>query len=46
MNEIIKALEAEYERAKENYIENGRGDYEAGIVEGLKRALVVASEAA
>lgn len=30
-----------YDQALENYKSNGRNDYDAGIVEGLKRALEV-----
>lgn len=42
--EIMERLETEYQRMKEIYLENGKTDYEAGILEGLKRALEIVQE--
>jgi hypothetical protein len=41
--EILQELEVDLEELRSDaeyaYVENGRGDYEAGVVQGLKRAL-------
>lgn len=39
---MIKTLEELYERALENYRVSG-SDYDAGILEGLKRAMEIVS---
>lgn len=39
--ELRKALEALLEEAMQVYRANGKPDYEAGIAEGIKRALEV-----
>ena len=41
---LLEKLQEAYDAAKENYVNNGRTDYDAGRLDGLRQALEIIAD--